>query len=133
MSPLHGSCGRKSGPESQRGPHIGSVTGKQKIVVFLKQALIVAIVCVATIYVCDYLWVRYRVAHQTSNNPFDVVPVQSVIAIPLKGGKTEYDIDQAQTGSTQACVHSLFSHYGYAPCWYVERENRNPIPMIILP
>ena len=52
--------------------------------------------------------------------------------VPLKGGKIEYDVDQAVAGKTQPCVHSLFSHAGYSPCWYVRRQNRSPIPMILL-
>ncbi len=98
----------------------------------VQQILIATVLVVAAIYVGDYLWVRYRAAHQKPGDPFDSVPVQSLLSVPLKGGKIEYDVNQAQTGATQACVHSLFSHYGYSPCWYVVRANRSPIPMVVL-
>ena len=109
------------------------MTGKQKILAVLRQSLVVAIVALAAIYVGDYLWVRYRAAHQTPGHPFDAVPVQLLLAVPLKGGKIEYDVNQGASGATQTCVHSLFSHYGYAPCWYVVRQNRNPVPLVLLP
>jgi hypothetical protein len=109
------------------------VTGYQKIAAVLRQALIVAAISVAAIYIGDYLWLRLRMAHMAAGNPFGAVPVQTLLAVPLKGGKIEYDVNQAQTGKTQTCVHTLFPHSGYSPCWYVARENRSPILMTLLP
>jgi hypothetical protein len=93
---------------------------------------VVTIISVAAIYVFDYVWLRYRMASNGSDQAFGSVPVQPLLAVPLKGGKIEFDVDQAVAGKTQPCVHSLFSHAGYRPCWYVTRENRSPIPMILL-
>jgi hypothetical protein len=109
------------------------VTGYQKIAAFLRQALIVLAVSVAMIYIGDYVWLRFRMAYRAAGNPFGAVPMQSLVAVPLKGGKIEYDINQAQVGKTQTCIHALFPHSGYSPCWRVIRENRGPVPMTLLP
>jgi hypothetical protein len=109
------------------------VTGYQKIAAFLRQALIILAFMVAAIYIGDYLWLRFRMAYRSAGNPFGAVPMQSLVAVPLKGGKIEYDINQAQAGKTQTCIHALFPHSGYSPCWYVVRENRGPVPMVLLP
>jgi len=69
-------------------------------------------------YVIDDLIFRYRVA--SSRNPFGSVTVQSYYAVGQKNGKTEYLFDPPQS---QTCIHSLFSHAGYAPCWYLSRHS----------
>ncbi len=104
-----------------------------KITAFLLRMVAAAIILAAAIYVFDYLWLRYRMAFKGGGDAFGSVAVQSLLAVPLKGGKIEYDVDQAASGKSQPCVHSLFAHSGYSPCWYVRRENRSPIPMVLLP
>jgi hypothetical protein len=46
--------------------------------------------------------------------------------IPKKNGKTEFVFQPAQL---QQCVHSLFAHEGYLPCWYLSRHPEQPIKM----
>ena len=36
-----------------------------------------------------------------------------------KDGRTEFMLDDP---FDQACVRSLFPHFGDSPCWYLERE-----------
>ena len=103
-----------------------------KITAFLIRVVMVTIISAAAIYVFDYARLRYRMASKGGDDAFGSVPVQPLLAVPLKGGKIEYDVDQTVSGKTQACVNSLFSHAGYRPCWYVRRQNRSPIPMILL-
>ena len=71
-----------------------------------------------SVYVCDYLSVRYRILK--SHEPFGVVTVRRYYAIRLKDGKTEYVFAEPET---QTCVQSLFPHFGYNPCWYARRKN----------
>jgi hypothetical protein len=75
--------------------------------------LLATLVSLCTIYVADAL--VFRLAHQ----PFGEVQVRRYYAMPLKGGKTEYG-DAGVEKDT--CVHALFPHSGYPPCWYASRK-----------
>jgi hypothetical protein len=79
--------------------------------------LLLVLLCVG-VYVCDYLSVRYRILK--NRDPFGVVKIQRYYAVRLKDGKTEFVFQEPET---QGCVHSLFPHFGYSPCWYVKRRN----------
>jgi hypothetical protein len=68
-------------------------------------------------YAGDYLSVRYRIPK--GRDPFSNVTIQPYYAIHEKNGRTEYDFAQPET---QMCIHSLFPHFGYSPCWYVNRH-----------
>ena len=74
----------------------------------------------AILYVADYASVR--LAH----DPFGSVVVTRYYVIPKKNGKTEFVFQPAQL---QHCVHSLFAHEGYLPCWYLSRHPEQPIKM----
>lgn len=65
-------------------------------------------------YAGDYLSVRYR--NRKGRDVFSTVIIQPYYAIHEKNGKTEYDFAEPQS---QVCIHSLFPHFGYSPCWYV--------------
>jgi hypothetical protein len=84
--------------------------------------IILRIVGVATLLLCvvyagDYLSVRYKIPK--GRDPFSTVTIQPYYAIHEKNGKTEYDFAQPEN---QACVRSLFPHFGYSPCWYLKRH-----------
>ena len=83
----------------------------------MKRALIIALVVLSTLYIADYVSVRYRMAKNRS--PFGVVTVQRYYAVPQKNRKTEFYFDQPET---LPCTHSLFPHFGYSPCWYLNRK-----------
>ena len=55
-----------------------------------------------------------------------------LLAIPLKSGRTEYELDARQPEVTVSCVRALFPHQGYQPCWYVRRNSQKPIPMMVM-
>jgi hypothetical protein len=55
-----------------------------------------------------------------------------LLAIPQKGNKVEYALDAQSPMESDPCVHSLFPHYGYAPCWYIVRKSKSPTQMLIL-
>ena len=84
--------------------------------VLLRIAAAVVILTLLT-YVGDYLSVRYRIPN--GRDPFSTVTIQPYYAIHEKNGRTEYDFAQPQT---QVCVRSIFPHFGYSPCWYVNRH-----------
>ncbi|HSZ02691.1 MAG TPA: hypothetical protein VK788_24560 [Terriglobales bacterium] len=68
-------------------------------------------------YAADYLVVRFKIPN--GRDPFSTVTIQPYYAIHEKNGRTEYDFAQPQT---QVCVRSIFPHFGYSPCWYVNRH-----------
>jgi hypothetical protein len=84
------------------------------------------------LYACDYLWFRIRLIHPKPADPLESVRALRVLAIPEKGGKTSYEIDQQNPEQTITCVHSWFPHAGYSPCWYVKPRINQPIPMTII-
>jgi hypothetical protein len=74
--------------------------------------------------------VERRMAHRTPTDPLETTEVRPSYAVPLKNGKDEFDFLDAQP---QTCVHSLFPHQGYDPCWYTKRKNQQPTVISILP
>lgn len=80
-------------------------------------------------YVGDSLWFRVRMIHPKPADPLESFTGPRVLAIPEKGGKTSYEIDQQNPVQTTTCAHSWFPHGGYAPCWYVKPRVNQPIPI----
>jgi hypothetical protein len=99
----------------------------------LQRLLITVAVLLAAVYACDYLSVRHRQAARKQGDPFDVVTYPRLLAISQKGNRVEYALDAESPMMSEHCVHSLFPHEGYTPCWYVSRRAQSPIPMVILP
>src|ERR1019366_5283059 len=98
----------------------------------LKWVLITAVVLLLGLFVCDDVSVRLRMKANKQGDPFDVLAFPRVLEIPHKGTKVEYAVDAVSPITSQDCVHSLFPHFGYTPCWYVKRKNQSPVPMVIL-
>lgn len=73
-------------------------------------------------YIGDYAVLRYRIARNLS--PYGSVTVDVYYAVPQKNGKMEYDFQSSQP---EVCVNSVFSHAGYAPCWYLRRHSDKQI------
>jgi hypothetical protein len=78
----------------------------------------------ALTYGLDYVVFRYRVA--ASQQPYGSVTVQHYYAVQQKSGKVTYIFDPPQP---ETCVHAVFPHGGYTPCWYLTRhpESRTDI------
>ncbi|MFY9912374.1 MAG: hypothetical protein WCF22_24110 [Candidatus Sulfotelmatobacter sp.] len=68
-------------------------------------------------YAVDYCVFRYRVAE--NRKAFGQVTVQSYDAVQQKSGKTQFIFNPPEV---QTCVHALFPHAGFVPCWYLERN-----------
>jgi len=95
-----------------------------------KKAAIALVVALIITYAGDFLWLRYRIWKPRTNNPFESVKLDRFYAITQKNGREDYEPAGTQTVT---CVHSLFPHSGYNPCWYVVRQNGKQIQMIIVP
>jgi hypothetical protein len=93
----------------------------------LRRSLAVVLALVVAVYVGDYLYLRLRMLHPKPSDPFESMTRTRVLAIPLKNGKTDYQIDLTQPSERLTCVHSLFPHYGDKPCWYLKPRLNEPI------
>ena len=78
---------------------------------------IAAIITAAALsFVVDYAVFRLRV--QANWNPYGSVTVERYYAVAQKNGKTEFIFNPPQA---ETCVHTLFPHAGWLPCWYLSR------------
>ena len=98
----------------------------------MRRTAVLVVALVGLVYAGDYAVVRSRVAYPRLGNAFGSVQVVRLLAIPLKNGRTEYELDALQPQVTVTCVRALFPHLGHQPCWYVRRRSQKPIPMVIL-
>jgi hypothetical protein len=97
--------------------------------ILAKRTSFVVLVILAAAYCGDYLWFRARMIHPKPGDPLETLTAARVLAIPEKGNKTSYEIDQQNPEQTITCLHSLFPHSGYSPCWYIKPRINQPIPM----
>jgi hypothetical protein len=95
----------------------------------VKRILVATILLLVILYASDYLFAVIRKNNPKARQAFGTVTVQHYYSIPHKDGKAELVFQDPQT---QACIRSLFPHFGYTPCWYARRESQTPIPMIIV-
>jgi hypothetical protein len=87
-----------------------------------KQIAIIVLGTIAISYAADYAVLQLKM---NKNNGADALgSVTSYYGTALKDGKMEIFTDQPQV---ETCVHSLFPHSGYRPCWYASRNNVKPI------
>jgi hypothetical protein len=88
----------------------------------IKRLTVLAMVMLATVWACDYIAVRFRIPR--GRDPFGTVTVSPYYAVPQKNKTTEFYFLNPQT---RTCVHSLFPHLGYPPCWYLDRRKEKPL------
>jgi hypothetical protein len=81
---------------------------------------LVGALCVA--YVVDFALARYRMAG--NHNAFGSVTIDRYSAIAEKANKTEFNYLGSEN---RTCLHSLFPHAGYPPCWYARRHTQQRI------
>ena len=99
-------------------------TGRQIILIALRNTLAGAVVLVAAAYLADYAVLRFCVA--TNRNATATVTVRPVYAVPHKNRTTEFMLGDPQD---QTCVNSLFPHMGESPCWYLRKHKEQQIDM----
>lgn len=97
--------------------------------VIAQRVLIGAFAALSLLYAGDYVRFRVRLSHPKPADPLESFTGPRILAIPEKGGKTSYEIDQQNPVQTVTCLHSWFLHAGYSPCWYVKPRLNQPIPM----
>ena len=97
--------------------------------IFAKRVLLGLLLFLVVLYGGDFLYVRVRLLHPKPAEPFETLKALRVLAIPEKNGKTSYEVDAQNPEQTVTCVHSLFPHSGFSPCWYVKPRINQPIPM----
>ena len=78
----------------------------------LKAILAAIVVAAVALYAGDFAWFEYRMQNAKPNDPLETMTFY--YATDIKGGKVEVFDDQPQTA---ICVHSIFPHGGYKPCW----------------
>ena len=100
--------------------------------VIFKRLILSVVGCIAVVYAADFLSVRVRMLHPKPADPFESVTAPRLLAIPEKGNKTTYELDEQNPTQTVVCVHSLFPHMGNPPCWYLKKKLTQPIPMTLL-
>ena len=88
----------------------------------LRRFLLGILVALAFGYLGDDLIIRYRV--RRNSNVYGQVTVHRLGAIPEKNGRMEY---VPEPPVVETCIHSLFPHIGYLPCWYLSRKTEQRV------
>lgn len=88
----------------------------------LRRILIGVVAALAVLYVGDDLSARLPIPR--SRNVYGKVTIERLDTIPHKNGKVEY-IPEEPVNET--CIHSLFPHMGYLPCWYLARKTEQRV------
>jgi hypothetical protein len=99
------------------------------VLAFLRITLLALIGAIVIVYAGDYLSVRYRMTKNKPKDPFESVQIEPTYGIPHKNGSAEIVIGDPETDT---CVHAIFPHMGYEPCWYLARNSKNIIMLEIL-
>jgi len=74
------------------------------------------------IYVVDFAQIHYRMANGSS--AFGAVTIDRYSVIHEKNNRMEFNFIGSEP---QSCLHSLFPHAGFAPCWYARRHTEQSI------
>ncbi len=78
----------------------------------------------ALVYIGDYVSLQYRIPG--NREQFATVEIDPYLAIPQKGGRTEFVVSDP---INETCVNSLFPHFDDSPCWYVRQHRKKRIQM----
>ncbi len=83
----------------------------------LRSILLAFFISAIVLYRGDALVFKLR------GNPTSSITVNQLIAVPLKGNKTEYDSNGI---IAVTCARSLFPQGSWNPCWYVVQIQKQP-------
>src|ERR1700743_502658 len=100
--------------------------------IFKRTVLGIVVVLIAA-FIVDYVLLRAKVMFPKLGAATGTVVMTRLYAISQKNGRVEYELDANQPEVTMDCVHSLFPHMGKNPCWYMKKNAKKPIPVVILP
>ena len=73
-------------------------------------------------YICDSIYFQHEMKSANSADAFG--SVEFYPATKLKNGKLDI---YTESPGNEICVHALFPHNGYNPCWYAKR---NPVHVV---
>jgi hypothetical protein len=76
------------------------------------------------LYAGDYICARYGIPKD--RQILGSMHVQTLYAVRQKSGRIEYLMGDT---AIEPCVHSLFPHMGYVPCWYLSRHTTKRIEL----
>jgi hypothetical protein len=102
----------------------------KSVIVYAKRAFLIAVGLLGASYAGDYIWLRYRMNHTNAGTALGSVEVHRYWVVPFKDNKFEYDFDAPVM---QTCVHSLFPHLGFSPCWYLNRDKLQRVAQLDMP
>jgi hypothetical protein len=80
-------------------------------------------------YLADFTWYETRLHFPALGAATGSVHRIRLLAIPNKGNKTTFELDQVRPEEDVPCSHTLFPQGGARPCWYVTRHANDPIPI----
>ncbi|HUI52011.1 MAG TPA: hypothetical protein VLX60_09510 [Terriglobales bacterium] len=106
-----------------------SQTQASPAVRFITRAIAAFAFLFFVIYAVDLTWYHLRLAAPTLGTPGSSVHRVRMLAIPEKGNKTEYQLDEIHPEEDVPCTRTLFPHSDQKPCWYVSRHANDPIAM----
>ena len=89
--------------------------------------IFLVVVLFALIYFVDFSWYQVRLHAPNLGSAKGSVHRIRLLAIPNKGNKTTFELDQVHPEEDVPCSHSLFPQGGNRPCWYVARHANDPI------
>lgn len=101
----------------------------QRVLAALKGTILALIAALVLIYAGDYLFVRFRMTRNLLDDPFETQMIERTYGIPHKNGSAEIVNDAPEP---ETCVHSIFPHMGYTPCWYLNRNSKTIIMLELL-
>jgi hypothetical protein len=101
-----------------------------RVLKMLKWLAIAIALASAALYAGDYLLAAHKMSGPQPANALGSVTIVPTYVIPHKDGRAEIIVGDA---TVQACIHSLFPHFGYTPCWYLNRKQTKPTVMSISP
>jgi hypothetical protein len=91
------------------------------------RVIVAVLLLVAFAYSVDYLVLRIRMLHSTATVPLERLTRHRLLAIKVKNGTYEYELDEVNPTEALTCVHALFPHLGDQPCWYLKPRLDRPI------
>ena len=100
-----------------------------RVLAILRITLVALIGAIVVLYTFDYLFVRYRMTKKQNRRSFRNPKDRTHLRIPHKNGSAEIVIGDPEV---ETCVHSLFPHMGYEPCWYLNGTSKNIIMLELL-
>ena len=91
----------------------------------IQRGALLVLLGLLALYGGDLLVARFH-----GNSGLGSVDVQIMWAIKQKDGRIDYELGDTET---RPCVHSLFPHLGYTPCWYLTRHKSETITVGSIP